>query len=344
MFGSGILETALGLLFIYFVLSTISSSLSEGVSRLLGWRAKNLKAAIENMLQNEHLVTDFFQNDIIKSLGDKARAGLPSYMRSKDFARGLLSVIAEKDGQLGSVSVQRIQTILNTGRPEISMIKKGLNVLVSESGMDLTKLNSGVEEWFDSVMERASGWYKRKVSTAILIIASVLTVGANADTIMMLNILYSSSSTRTSIVAMSEELSGTTADINGNTNPANTQDQAAFAKQAYATINQSLLGWHDIAVDQELNAQDGLPIVGRVERRPPAYSCASGDGACVQSFVTSWLMKIVGLILTIAAISMGAPFWFDLLNKVASLRSSGGRPLLSFLAGKLGGAQAGQAK
>ncbi|MEQ9363120.1 MAG: hypothetical protein RIF32_02700 [Leptospirales bacterium] len=326
MFGSAILETALGILFIYFVLSTISSSLSEGVSRVLGWRAKNLKAAIENMLQNENLVADFFQNDLIKSLGDKSRDGLPSYMRSKDFARGVLSVIAEKDGQLGPLSVQRVQTILNTGRPEISMIKKGLSVLVSESGMDFNRLSTGVEDWYNSVMERASGWYKRKISTAILVIAAVLSVGANADTIMMLNILYSSSSTRASVVALTDELNADT--------PA--EQQGALAKQAYGVMNQSLLGWSDSQVDFETAQNDPPPpILGRVERRPPAYSCASGDKACIQSFALDWLMKIVGLILSIAAISMGAPFWFDLLSKVSSLRSSGGRPLISLLAGKL---------
>lgn len=326
MFGSAILETALGLLFIYFVLSTISSSLSEGISSFMGWRAKNLKAAIDNMLQNENLVTDFFQNDLVKALGDKARKGLPSYMRSKDFARGVLSVIAEKDGQLGPLSVQRIQNILNSGRPEVSMIKNGLSVLVSESGMDFGRLTTGVEEWYDSVMERASGWYKRKISTAILIIASVLTIGANADTIMMLNILYSSSSTRASVVALTDELNADTT----------AEDQTALAKQAYGVMNQSLLGWNDssVAVAGQTTTTN---IAGRIERRPPGYTCASGDNACFQNFAIGWLMKIVGLILTIAAISMGAPFWFDLLNKVASLRSSGGRPLISLLAGKIAG-------
>lgn len=39
-----------------------------------------------------------------------------------------------------------------------------------------------------------------------------------------------------------------------------------------------------------------------------------------------WLKLIVGWLLTIAAVSLGAPFWFDLLGKVANLRGSGDRP------------------
>jgi hypothetical protein len=32
--------------------------------------------------------------------------------------------------------------------------------------------------------------------------------------------------------------------------------------------------------------------------------------------------KIVGLLLTVLAISLGAPFWFDLLNKFMVVRST----------------------
>ena len=38
------------------------------------------------------------------------------------------------------------------------------------------------------------------------------------------------------------------------------------------------------------------------------------------------LKKIGGLLLTVFAVSLGAPFWFDILNKLANLRSSGNKP------------------
>jgi hypothetical protein len=42
-----------------------------------------------------------------------------------------------------------------------------------------------------------------------------------------------------------------------------------------------------------------------------------------------WAEKIAGLIITVLAVMLGAPFWFDLLSKVASLRAAGPRPLAS---------------
>ena len=39
-----------------------------------------------------------------------------------------------------------------------------------------------------------------------------------------------------------------------------------------------------------------------------------------------WATRVLGLLLTAAALTLGAPFWFDLLNKVANLRTAGPKP------------------
>jgi hypothetical protein len=39
-----------------------------------------------------------------------------------------------------------------------------------------------------------------------------------------------------------------------------------------------------------------------------------------------WLVKVLGWLVTGLAVSLGAPFWFDLLNRVVDLRGAGRRP------------------
>jgi hypothetical protein len=39
--------------------------------------------------------------------------------------------------------------------------------------------------------------------------------------------------------------------------------------------------------------------------------------------------KVFGLLLTVLALSLGAPFWFDMLNKIINIRSSGPPPVKS---------------
>lgn len=61
----------------------------------------------------------------------------------------------------------------------------------------------------------------------------------------------------------------------------------------------------------------------------------AGNIKLLESFPIGWdsvpenpidlLKSILGWLITIAAVSLGAPFWFDLLGKVANLRGSGGK-------------------
>jgi hypothetical protein len=53
---------------------------------------------------------------------------------------------------------------------------------------------------------------------------------------------------------------------------------------------------------------------------------APPDSRLVGSGFMWWLLKFVGLAITALAISQGAPFWFDLLQKVVNLRLAGDAP------------------
>jgi len=41
---------------------------------------------------------------------------------------------------------------------------------------------------------------------------------------------------------------------------------------------------------------------------------------------TAWLARLAGWMLTVVAVSMGAPFWFDVLNKIVNVRGAGKAP------------------
>ena len=46
----------------------------------------------------------------------------------------------------------------------------------------------------------------------------------------------------------------------------------------------------------------------------------------IQSIMPWIVAKFIGLLISILAVSMGAPFWFDVLNKLVNIRLSGTRP------------------
>jgi hypothetical protein len=48
--GLAAIDAAIGLVFLYFLLSTALSTINEGIANVLGWRAKTLEDAVRNML------------------------------------------------------------------------------------------------------------------------------------------------------------------------------------------------------------------------------------------------------------------------------------------------------
>jgi hypothetical protein len=71
MFGSAILDTAIGLIFVYLIVSLIVSAANELLAALFKLRAKNLLLGIQELLQDpstEGLVTSFYKHPLIAGL------------------------------------------------------------------------------------------------------------------------------------------------------------------------------------------------------------------------------------------------------------------------------------
>lgn len=157
------------------------------------------------------------------------------------------------------------------------------------------RLQQNIEQWFNDSMTRCGGWYKRWTQKVLLGIAIVVVVGANVDTLMLAKRFMRDNALRASIVTAAEETIQ-----NDAANPTK-DDQARqdFLKEADKL---SLpLGWVSNAADPY--KADQIPDTK-----------------------LGWLMKLFGLAISIFAISLGAPFWFDILSKVVNLRGSGTPP------------------
>ncbi len=168
--------------------------------------------------------------------------------------------------------------------------------LLDEASGDLVQLREGVERWFDETMERVSGWYQRKLRYITLAVGLVLAIILNADTVLIAQTLWTSPAERALVVATAAEVQRSSGQPSGGT----------FSDQTQA-IEQ--------AVDQLRSSH--LPIF---------WSLQAGDQRGLPADMLAWLSKILGLLLTTAAVSLGAPFWFDVLNKFIQFRSSGDPP------------------
>ena len=193
-------------------------------------------------------------------------------------------------------------------------IKRTLSVLLEESEHNIEKLKENVEIWFNNSMERVSGWYKRKSQFVQVALAIIVTFWANVDSLLITKSLSNNGALRSAIVAQASKeqppASGT-----GET----TGDVKAQAEKLDASL-------------QRIESL-GLPV-GWTNEENSDYRQWPGwhpsGGASTSQWATLWGSTIryhfFGWVLTIAAASLGAPFWFDLLNKFINIRSSGKAP------------------
>lgn len=291
MFGSTVLEIGIGLAFVYFVLSLAASAIAEAVSQALRWRSKNLEAGIENLLSDEAFARKFYQHSLVKGLykGDRK----PSYIPAQLFT----TVILDLERTLGEGEIPpQVKDALRVFREQFPGPAQKVERAAQEISQTVKEVRDAVEDWFDQAMDRVSGWYKRKLQVALWAIGSVTAAAVNADTIATVESLNRDSALREAIVAAAV----TQVETGVESPPGEGQDSTVSSLISQAA--------------QEVGSLRGLGV-------PLGWG-----GLPVQTGFWWWVTKAVGLLLTGAAVSLGAPFWFSILNKLVNLRGSGDSP------------------
>ena len=166
MFGSDVLEVAIGVVFIYMLLSLLCSTINEQViARFLNLRAKTLEQGINNMLTDPELVKQLYDNPFIKSLSQPAisrksrEPRKPSYIPANLFTLALMSTDV-------------VQAYKNNPSAATSPIPETLASFIRMANIDPAKGLASIEKWYDDTMDRVSGWYKRRTQRIIIAMGS----------------------------------------------------------------------------------------------------------------------------------------------------------------------------
>ncbi len=197
-----------------------------------------------------------------------------------------------------------------------SRAERRVTTQLQTTGAELQQFQAEIEDWFNQGMERASGVYRRNVKGVGILIGLAIAFALNADTFYMLQRLSSDQAIRNSIVQTAEQL-----EVRG-INSAEAFAQDLSIDELSERLSERLEG--DLrsvgsAVEETL-ADYPLPI-GRTQTVLAAQQKAEASWPI--PFIPQ---RLVGWSITAIALSMGASFWFDLLRKVTSVRSTGDRP------------------
>lgn len=318
MFGSMVLSVVLGLIFVYFVFSMACSKLNEVVAARLQWRAATLEKWLRQSLDpkadpataGSAITVDAFKRSsfITSVTSERATKRLPSYIAPQTFSLALLDLLAPGEGQVTTVDeVKRALADLPPGHPA----KAPLTRIAIEAGKDLAAFRAGVERWFNDSMGRVSGWYKQRIQRWMLVYAAALSILLNVDSLAIARTLWTQDAVREAVVAQAQR----TPDSTTTTEP---------AEGSATTVPTPL---NDLSDSVSNVKKLGLPIGWTFDKAAAGYR--SDPRRWPGNHPGALFAKLLGLAFTTGALSLGAPFWFDVLNKVARLRSSGDRPSTS---------------
>ncbi|MDR7051376.1 hypothetical protein J2X54_003863 [Duganella sp. 3397] len=318
------LDVAIGLSFTFLAVSLLCSATREAIASLFQTRAKVLLDGVLTMLHESaakprlrgvgpsiarllrrddcfgldrlgdaSLAADVMRHPLIVGMAQRGR--MPSYIPAPIFARAFVSTLIARYGKAHTAQL----LLASTGNDGLA---RTLLAIMGEGPNDAAALENAVRIWYETVMERITGWYKRR-SQLVLFCVGLFYAGAmNIDALVLSQRLWQDDSVAAELAKTSAE---TIAAGRVKADPAATPAQA---------LGQA------VAAQKAIDKVAGLPVGWPSSR----FENSSGQGAA------AWMLALgfalLGWIATAFASSLGAPFWFDGVGWLLALRGTGVKP------------------
>jgi len=302
----------IALVFILAVGSNILSITYEIYAYYIKQRSGFLKKAIQDVLNDSRVkevnLTELFYNHPQIDITKKTYRHLPAYISGKNFAQALMDVICRKyeikytriehppDGDARMVRPDLPEDQLEKFRLGLNDLPYGdlkilLTGFVSNSSKELNSVQHTIETWYDEYMNRVNGWYKVRVQKRMLVLAAIVVVAINFDFFTITSTLLTDKELTSQIAAVAEKQQRVKLDSISN------PEQLKQALSQRRVLLDSLY---------KLNAPIGWQQTDLKQMK-----------------TYDWVIKLLGWFISAAALSFGAPFWFDILAKLVNIRKTG---------------------
>ncbi len=333
MSGFPIIDLIAGIIFVYFLLSIVCSSVVEMILTALKARGKLLAEWLFKIFDQqvqvgntkESLGQAIMDHCAVTALSEKGKS--PSYIDAKNFTSAVLEKLTFDTNNPTSIANDLNTFIVKLQQTDVLSVelKRAFLTYAYEARdaykntsdktiSDIQIFRAKIENWFDTSMDRLTGDFKRRFSRpATFIVATITVILMNADSVNIAKYLYSNPEARAQVAAQAYKAA---------------QDSTqSFNKRIAAMQNAN-----DTTVKQlQSTFQTGLDNINTAKaalNQNLPFGWEATNFKELNGFFII-LSKILGLAVTILAVMLGAPFWFDLLNKVTNLRGTGSKPASS---------------
>jgi DNA-binding transcriptional regulator YbjK len=360
-------------------------------------------------LPDESFAKAFYKHPSIKYLSPSSLRSKPSYIEPGNFSSTIVKILRGMDYNGLNPQMQEIYKTLYPSDLQIKTIQDPtvvvgqvnsvtatikpetldqLRQLYVDAQKDVEKFKALLETWFNEIMDRANGWYKRQTKRILFIIGFVIAIWGNVDTLKIYSILAKDKTARDQMVQMAiqsqkkyegtstsnqvdvntlndELLNNTYAQVNDDAQKANdilsigriTDEDSAIYKKLKIDLSNKVAEFNKLKselIENETNLQrqinalksskdtsskkaltlqlEKLKISDQEQLNPlrtqmlQLSSQLEKKEADLSFKHVDYFWSLIGWVITALAITLGAPFWFDLLNKFISIRAAGKTP------------------
>lgn len=259
-------------------------------------RLAEMKQPLTQLFASADQFLDLNKNDL--TLGDLAAFGVGE-------ARKLIEALPDS---MEETIAQLKDKAQNEAAEELEKLQQTLAPLADEMKalaalpQKLAQMKGKLEEWYDTVMQSFAERYVRSMKTCSLVISLVVVILLNADLFSIYRQISADEAKRNLIVQSSEEIKNSLR-----------QQQTANSEQVNQTLDQwAKQSYADIEKNVSLYTALGFEGPQWILEIPQRASKVGARGV---------IETIVGWALMTMLLSVGAPFWQDVLESLFGLKN-----------------------
>lgn len=292
MFGSTILEVAIAVVFYFSLVSLVCSAIAEALSRWLRRREKVLRVRLEDLLGRVR-TDQLYAHPAIRSLAP-SRVGV--FLRQPKTPPDPYWIPT-------ATFIATLEDLVRADGLNAEDALEQVRLVTGVRAADFDEARPRIAKWFETIMSDLTDRYRRATQVVIFGVGLVLAATWNLDSIAFARRVWTDDAYREMIVEAAQR----TSDAPPPGAAAPTEAPAPAGATTPAEIGPLL----------ESLEQHSIPVGW------------SGTLGSTGSAIHFWTVKVLGLLITAVAASLGAPFWFGLLSRLVELARGKGRDGLS---------------
>lgn len=288
--------------------------------------------------------SEFYNHPLIKFLGESDSRNKPSYLNKECFSKVIVDLLRGEQVKPEDDITALIQKSLDEQKTNWGNAKIGkethsfLTSIWADAKGDVPKFRKSLENWYDETMDRASGWYKKHTQFVLFFVGLTISIVFNVDTLKIIERLEKDPKLREQLVQQASAFQESHPDLDKKLllqEAENNKFLAHYSKnELLASDSLRNIKWNDslkLANYLEIKSKrdtlfNQANSLIKNDINNVHHSLGLGWEEFDNSSVLNIFYSLIGWMVTALALSLGAPFWFDLLNKLMKLRGSVATP------------------